>query len=187
MRRPLARLVLTVLGLTLAVLSVNPIAGAATAGPNASGTASPAGVITNGTYRLDNVNSGLCLAYNVEGRGINRQEACDGGDYTIPWDVVNTSGNNYEIINEHNNQCVSIPGGSTADDQASFVEACTGGNYQIFTLVPSNSTVFAGAYQLVNVNSGKCLAVGGARKDLGALVIQWTCYQSGEFMWRLFN
>ena len=173
------------LGAAVAIASA--LVMALTGAPANAATASPAALIVNGVYALDNVNSGKCLAYNVEGRGINRQEACDGGDYTIPWDVVNAGGDNYEIINVHNNQCVSIPNSSTADGQASFVQQCTGGAYQIFTLVPSTSPVFAGAYQLVNVNSGKCLAVGGARTDLGALVIQWTCNPSGEFMWRFLD
>jgi hypothetical protein len=97
---------------------------------------------------------------------------------------VNTSGNNYELIDEHNGQCLSIAGGSGADGAAAFVFTCQGTADQIFTLVPATSTLFAGAYQLVNVNSGKCVAVGGARTNLGAWVIQWTCALSGEFMWR---
>jgi hypothetical protein len=39
----------------------------------------------------------------------------------------------------------------------------------------------------VNVNSGKCVAVGGGRTNAGAWVIQWTCAQSGEFMWRPYS
>ena len=40
--------------------------------------------------------------------------------------------------------------------------------------------------RFANVNSGKCVAVGGARQDYGAWVIQWTCNPSAEFMWRPF-
>ena len=150
----------------------------------ALGTASPAGVIVNGGYRWVNANSNLCLAYDPESRGAARQEACDNGDNTIFWDTVNTSGNSYELIDEHNGQCLSIAGGSGADGAAAFVFTCAGTADQIFTLVPATSTLFAGAYELVNVNSGKCVAVGGARMNKGAWVIQWTCAQSGEFMWR---
>jgi Ricin-type beta-trefoil lectin domain len=149
----------------------------------AIGTVSPAAVIVNGTYRWDNANSALCLAYDPESRGAARQEGCD-NDNTIFWDTVNTSGNNYELIDEHNGQCLSISGGSGANGAAAFVFTCAGTADQIFTLVPATSTVFAGAYQLVNVNSGKCVAVGGAQKNKGAWVIQWACAQSGEFMWR---
>jgi hypothetical protein len=170
--------------LVMALTGVPANAATGTAGvPKALGTASPAGVIVNGTYRWDNAHSALCLAYDPESRGAARQEGCD-NDNTIFWDSVNTSGNNYELIDEHNGQCLSISGGSGADGAAAFVFTCAGTADQIFTLVPATSAVFAGAYQLVNVNSGKCVAVGGARADKGAWVIQWTCAQSGEFMWR---
>ena len=53
----------------------------------------------------------------------------------------------------------------------------------VLALVPYFSS-YPGAYELVNVNSGKCVAVGGARQDYGAWVIQWTCFPSAEFMWR---
>jgi hypothetical protein len=105
--------------------------------PNASGAVSPAGVIVNGTYRWDDANSAKCLACDTESRGAARQEACDNGDNTISWDAVNTSGNNYELIDEHNGQCLSIAGGSGADGAAAFVFTCAGTNDQIFTLVPA--------------------------------------------------
>jgi hypothetical protein len=173
------------LGMSLAAAPAN--AATITGAAKASRTISPAGVIADGTVRWENTNSAKCLAYDVESRGAARQEQCDGVDFTIPWDVVNVSGNNYEIINEHNGQCLSISGGSSANGAAAFVFTCQGTNDQIFTLVPATSPAFAGAYQLVNVNSGKCVAVGGAKTNLGAWVIQWTCAQSGEFMWRPFT
>lgn len=166
------------LGVALAVVSA--LVMALTGIPANASTAG----IANGTYRWDNANSGLCLAYDVESRGAARQEACDGDDFTRFWNVVNTGGDNYELINVHNGQCLSISGGSTADGAAAFVFTCQGTTDQIFTLVPATSTIFAGAYQLVNVHSGKCVAVGGGRTNLGAWVIQWTCAQNGAFMWR---
>jgi hypothetical protein len=167
------------------VLSGAPANAAAGTGgvSKAFGAASPAGSIVNGSYRWVDANSNLCLAYDPSSRGAARQEGC-GDDNTVFWDTVNTSGNNYELIDEHNGQCLSISGGSGADGAAAFVFTCAGTADQIFTLVPATSTIFAGAYQLVNLNSGKCVAVGGARLNKGAWVIQWTCAQSGEFMWR---
>jgi hypothetical protein len=184
-RRGLARL-----GAALAVASALALTGApanaagGTAGvPKASGTASSAGVIPNGSYRWDNANSALCLAYDPKSRGAARQEGC-GDDNTVEWDTVNTGGNNYEFINIHNGQCLSIAGGSGADGAAAFVFTCAGTADQIFTLVPATSTVYAGAYELMNVNSGKCVAVGGGKTNKGAWVIQWTCNESGAYMWR---
>jgi hypothetical protein len=187
-RRGLARFgaALAVASALAMALTAAPASAAGTPGvPKAVG-AVPSGVIPNGTERWGNANSGLCLAYDPEARGAARQEGCD-NDNTVFWDTVNTSGNNYELIDEHNGQCLSISGGSGANGAAAFVFTCAGTADQIFTLVPATSTVFAGAYELMNVNSGKCVSVGGAKVDKGAWVIQWSCAQSGEFMWRPFS
>lgn len=192
-RRRLVRLgailaVTSALGMALVTALTGAPANAATAGMSKeSGTVSPAGVIGNGTYRWGNDDgSGLCLAYDPKSRGAARQEGCD-NDNTVFWDTVSTSGNDYELIDEHNGQCLSIMGGSGADGAAAFVFTCAGTADQIFTLVPATSTQFPGAYQLRNVNSGKCVSVGGAQTNKGAWVIQWTCAESGEFMWRPFT
>ncbi|GAB3878383.1 hypothetical protein GCM10029964_028960 [Kibdelosporangium lantanae] len=170
---------------------IRAVTAAAVAVAAAFGVAVPAsaaaGVVSNGTYRWANTNSGLCLAYDERSRGANRQEGCDGTDYTIFWDVVNVGGDNYRLINEHNGQCLSIWRGDTSDGASVGIYDCVDTTAEIFTLVPATSPVYAGAYQMVNVNSGKCVAVGGARKDKGAWVIQWSCDQSGAFMWRPYS
>jgi hypothetical protein len=148
----------------------------------ASRTVAPADLIGNPTLRFANVNSGLCLAYDPGSRGAARQEGCD-NDNTVYWEAASNGNGQYELIDLHNNQCLSIAGGSTADAATVFVYNCANTADQLFTLVPEFST-FPGAYELVNLNSGKCVAVGGARKNTGAWVIQWTCAVSPEFMWR---
>ena len=150
----------------------------------ASVTATPADTIPNPTVRFANVNSGLCLAYDPSSRGAARQEGC-GNDNTVYWELASNGSGAYELIDLHNNQCLSISGGSTADGAAAFVYNCQNTTDQLFTLVPEFSS-FPGAYELVNVHSGKCVAVGGGRTNLGAWVIQWSCYPSAEFMWRPF-
>lgn len=183
MRRGLIRAVTAVAMAVAAAVGVAVPATAAT-----SGRVSPAGVVADGTYRWANVNSGMCLAYAPNSRGANRQEGCDDyTDYTLLWDAVNVGGNNYRLINEHNGQCLSIWRGDTNDNAQVGIYACVDTPAEIFTLVPATSPAFAGSYQFVNVNSGKCVAVGGGRTNPGAWVIQWTCYQSGEFMWRPYN
>lgn len=164
-------------------------AAAGTAGvPRSSRTDSLASVIANGVYRWQNANSGYCLVYAVDRRGAARQGSCDlGRDYTASWDVVNTNGDDYELINVHNGQCLTIPDLSKENAASPFVYTCRGTVDQIFTLVPATSTVFAGAYQIVNVNSGKCVEVGGAQTNPGAWVIQYTCSQEGKQMWRPLN
>lgn len=185
-RRGLARFaVVLALASALAIALTGAPANAATrtAGvQKASGTVSPADIIGNPTLRFTNVNSGLCLAYDPESRGAARQEGC-GDDNTVYWEAASNGSGAYELIDLHNNQCLSISGGSTADAATPFVYNCANTADQLFTLVPEFSS-YPGAYELVNVNSGKCLAVGGARTNYGAWVIQWSCAASGEFMWR---
>lgn len=168
------------LALVLAGAPAN--ATAATGAPKAFGTVASPGGIGNPTYRFSNVNSGLCLAYDPESRGAARQEGC-GNDNTVYWELASNGNGQYEIIDEHNNQCLSVSGGSTADNAAEFVYTCLNTPDQLFTLVPEFS-IYPGAYELVNLNSGKCVAVGGGRTNLGAWVIQWTCNASAPFMWR---
>ena len=185
-RRGLARfgVVLAVASALAIALTGAPANAAARAAgePKASGTVSPADFTGNPVVRFANVNSGLCLAYDPESRGAARQEGCN-NDNTVSWEVASNGSGAYELIDLHNNQCLSISGGSTADGAAAFVYNCLNIADQLFTLVPEFSS-FPGAYELVNVNSGKCVAVGGARQDYGAWVIQWTCFPSAEFMWR---
>jgi len=185
-RRGLARL-----GVVLAVASALAIAltgapASAAARPagvhQSSGTLAPADVIGNQTLRFTNVNSGLCLAYDPESRGAARQEGCN-NDNTVYWEAASNGRGQYELIDLHNNQCLSISGGSTANGAAAFVYTCNNTADQLFTLVPEFAN-FPGAYELVNLNSGKCVAVGGARTNLGAWVIQWDCAANGAYMWR---
>jgi hypothetical protein len=179
--------------LVLALIGVPATASASTMGvPNASGRVSPGSLIANGVYRWQNAGGGWCLAYNVENRGFARQESCSTtDDYTVFWNAVNISGNNYELVNEHNGTCLTVYGDTTANGAGVFIYQCgyTGANTtdQIFTLIPQTSPLFAGAYQLQNVRGGLCLAVAGASRQQGASIIMWSCAQSGEFMWRPLN
>ncbi|WP_018681815.1 RICIN domain-containing protein [Actinokineospora enzanensis] len=148
--------------------------------------ASITGPLANGSYLLNNANSGLCLAYDPSARGAARQEGCN-DDNTTTWYVANAGGDNYVIINEHNNQCLSIWGGGVNDGDAAFVYDCQGTTDQMYTLIPATLPIYAGSYQLRNVHSGKCVAVGGGRTNKGAWVIQWGCAENGAYMWRAYN
>jgi hypothetical protein len=184
------------LAMTLTGTPANAAPGTASVS-RASGAVSSAGVIPNGTYRWVSVNSitpsgGMCLAYDPGSRGAARQEGCFGSpppnsDNTVRWNVVNTGGNTYEIVNQHNGQCLSIAGSSRADGAAAFVFTCSGTADQLFNLVPYIRTPEVPGlqeFQIVNVNSGKCVSVGGARTNAGAWVIQWTCGRGFEQVWR---
>ena len=44
---------------------------------------------------------------------------------------------------------------------------------------------FADSYQIKNVGSNLCLTVKNASKEKGANIIQWTCHEQGNEMWKL--
>lgn len=186
-RRGLARLGIAVaaaLALTAALTGAPANAASRTAGVPKAFSASPSAILANGTYRWQNAHSGLCLGYAWNARGAARQWTC-ATDNTAFWDLVNTGGNTYELIDENNGQCLTIPGSSTANGAAPFVYICGGGGAQFFTLVPATDTTdFPGAYQIVNTNSGKCVDVGGQQTNVGAWVVQYDCIQRGDEMWR---
>lgn len=187
-RRGLARFGLAVAAasaLTVALAGAPANAATRTAGvPKAFSASSSTAVLPNGTYRFQNANSALCLGYAWNARGATRQWTCS-TDNTAYWDLVNTGGNTYELINENNGQCLTIPDNSTADGAAPFVYTCGGGGAQFFTLVPATDTThFPGAYQIENTNSSKCVDVGGQQTNVGAWVVQYDCIQRGDEMWR---
>jgi hypothetical protein len=165
-------------------LTANPASAATSTGsaPKASVTGKPAGVPVPPVYRWANVNSELCLAYDVESRGAARQEGCiDSGpdfDYTIHWILQDGPGGTYQLINDHNNQCLTIPNSSKDNGASPFVYNCGGVGAQYFTLVPADPNVAPGAYEIVNTNSNKCVSVGGSQTNKGAWIIQWDCSTS---------
>ena len=184
-RRGLARVgaALAIAAALTTALTAGPAFAAASTGDvaKASVAGKPHDIPIPPVYRWANVNSGLCLAYDVESRGASRQEGCDDGaqgDYTIHWILQDAPGGTYQIINDYNNQCLTIPGSSTSNGASPFVFTCGGGGAQFFTLVPANPNVAPGAYEMVNTNSNKCVSVGGSQKNKGAWIIQWDCSTS---------
>lgn len=191
-RRGLARVgtaLAIVSALTIALTGATANATTSAAGtPTASGTNVSTAVLPNGTYRWQEADSGFCLAYAPDARGAARQASCSPNyDTTIYWDLVNTGGNTYELIDEANGQCLTIPGMSTSPGAAPFVYICGGGGAQFFTLVPATSSAFPGAYQIENTNSGLCVDVGGDQRNAGAWIVQYYCLQRGDLMWRPLN
>lgn len=183
-RRGLARVgaALAIAAALTVVMTGNPASATTVAAPRASATSQPAGIPLPPVYRWANVNSGLCLAYDVESRGASRQEGCiDSGpdfDYTIHWILQDGPNGTYQLINDYNNQCLTIPNSSKNNGASPFVYNCGGVGAQFFTLVPADPSVAPGAYEIVNTNSNKCVSVGGAQTNKGAWIIQWDCSTS---------
>ena len=167
-----------------AITSVAPAASAAPA-PVASGLrigeAAPAQTVLY--YQFVNYNSDKCL--DVTGRSTAngariQQWDCDvsgnGSGANQGWGFVPaaTSGY-YTAVNLNSGKCLDVTGRSTANGAVLQQWTCNGGtNQEWFPRVVQNNPA-ATIYNLVNLNSGKCLDVTGRSTANGAVVQQWTC------------
>jgi len=83
------------------------------------------------------------------------------------------------LMNDKSNRCAGIGGGSTTIARAIQWE-CNRALDQVWILFPQDH----GELEIVNANSGYCLAVGQASPSAGAAVIQFACNDRGEQRWR---
>lgn len=83
--------------------------------------------------------------------------------------------NTYTVVDEYSGKGLDVSGASAADGAAVIRWTCGGGTNQIFTLQPVTALGSGQDYQLVAVDSGKCVDVSGVSTAPGALVHQWTC------------
>ncbi|GAA3038598.1 hypothetical protein GCM10020229_57310 [Kitasatospora albolonga] len=87
------------------------------------------------------------------------------------------------IINNNSNQCLAVPGGSTADGTGLIQWPCGTWNDHYWTANYKFTESGYYWYQVVNYNSGKCLAVPGASTTAGTQVIQWPCGTWRDHYW----
>lgn len=150
-------------------------------------------------YELINKNSGKCL--NVSG------QSYDNGAAYIQWDCLAFDPNarfrlmpiagtdQYSVRPVHTAQqqgtkCADVFEGRTTDDVPVIQYLCGGGNgepnaWQQVTFEYVDGSAFDTVVQLKFSHSGKCLAVQGARLDLGAPIHQQTCGQATNQQWIL--
>jgi hypothetical protein len=177
----------------LAVSLVGSPASASTshAGTQATAPSSPRVIspaFVNGrSYLWKNLNSGLCIAPSFY-RGIGvRQELCDSDDdygdrAFLFWNMQNVGGNNYRLVSDETKECLTVGGTSLNDGDPIQHSDCHDYSTQIFTAVP-DPLGHPNSYQFKSLGTGKCVAIGGGRTDVGAWAIQWTCSSSPEFIW----
>ncbi|MET9315347.1 RICIN domain-containing protein [Kribbella sp. NPDC003505] len=107
--------------------------------------------------------------------------------------VDDESGDSWDqwiITNGHSNDCLAIPAGSTADGTGAIQWPCTwlsdtelGLPDQRWYVQPDS---VLGGYRIMNVKSGKCLAIPAGNTTLGIQAIQWTCAYDLDQRWWLF-
>lgn len=133
-----------------------------------SGTGGP---ISNGTYRITNVNSGKLLevANGSTEEGANVQQWSDTGCSCQQWHVYEESDGVYVLENVNSGHLLDVEAGGTDNGDTLIQWSDNGGDNQRFFI----EDLGGGEYRLENVNSGLVVDVYGGRTDDGTDVIQW--------------
>ncbi|OVE85807.1 hypothetical protein B2G88_03045 [Natronolimnobius baerhuensis] len=130
------------------------------------------GPISDGTYRITNVNSGNLL--EVESaeteEGANVQQWSDTGCSCQHWHVSEEGDGIYTLENANSGHLLDVDALGTDEGDTLIQWSDTGGDNQRFVI----EDVGGGEYRLENVNSGLVVDVYGGRTDDGDDVIQWS-------------
>jgi hypothetical protein len=135
-----------------------------------------------GSYTLKNVNSGLVL-------GINGGSTADGasavqwtstGSYDQMWQKLALTGGYTKLVDVKTSKVLGVYQGSKAAGANVVQWNDTGSLDQQWTFVAVESN-----YEIVDRNSGLCLAVTGDSKTNGALLIQYTYTGATSQLWQL--
>lgn len=126
--------------------------------------------VEEGTYALENVNSGLFLevADASTDDGATVQQGSWTGEPHQYWEVVD-DGEGYLVINANSGKALEVFEAAT-DDGADVVQwSDTGGAHQRWVVLEDDQT----GYVIENVGSGQVLDVFEAATEDGAEVVQW--------------
>jgi len=140
-------------------------------------------------YQFVNYHSGKCL--DVTGRStangaVLQQWTCLSGSTASNqgwfFDPAARSGY-YTVVNLHSNKCLDVTGRSTANGVHIQQWTCNGGTNQEWYPKVVGTFPAGDIYNMVNLNSGKCLDVTGASTANGAIVEQWPCNGGTNQKW----
>nr|WP_247004735.1 glycoside hydrolase family 11 protein [Halosolutus gelatinilyticus] len=138
------------------------------------------GSVSNGTYSIQNVNSGnaLDVANQSTDDGANVQQYSYGGGSNQQWNVEDT-GNDYRIENVNSGKVLDVANQST-EDGANVQQYSDGGNdNQRFYLHDQGG----GQYHVQPVHSEKALDVEDSSTDDGANVHQYDWHGGDNQLW----
>ncbi|MFJ8608067.1 RICIN domain-containing protein [Streptomyces sp. NPDC093675] len=85
------------------------------------------------------------------------------------------------IRNDYSELCLTIDGGSTANNAVAVQYTCDSHNARYWYLV----SVGGGYYNIRNVNSGKCLTIAGGSTADNAYAVQYNCDGHLSRNWRV--
>ncbi|MGG1314598.1 MULTISPECIES: RICIN domain-containing protein [Cohnella] len=150
------------------------------------GTPPPSGdIVSGGTYKLINVNSGKALDVASAGTapGTNVQIWTDNGTGAQKWTIYRNADGSYKLINVNSALALDVAGSGTADGTNVQVWTDLGNGAQKWNIIQNAD----GSYKLINVNSGKALDVASSGTADGTNVQIWTDNGTGAQKWNLIR
>lgn len=137
----------------------------------------------SGTYKLQNVNSGLVLGISgaSTAAGADALQWTDNGTTDHEWKLVSQGNDEYKIVNVNSNLDLGISGASTAAGADALQWTDNGTADHLWWITP----VGGGEYKIINVNSGLDLGINGASTASGALALQWPDNATNDHLWKL--
>jgi hypothetical protein len=146
------------------------------------GTGGGGGIVSGGTYKIINRNSGKLLDVDngSTADGANVLQWSDNGGSNQRWVITNTS-NGYTIKCVKSGKLLDVDNGSTANGANVLQWFDNGGSNQRWNIVDLGN----GYYKLLNVNSNKALDVYENQTNDGANVIQWSDNGGYNQQWQL--
>ncbi len=143
------------------------------------------GIVSGGTYKLINTNSGKALDVAGAGTtpGTNVQIWTDNGTGAQKWTIYQNADGSYKLINVNSGLGLDVSGSGTAN--GTNVQAWTdnGTAAQKWNIIQNSD----GTYKLINVNSGKALDVSSSGTADGTNVQIWNDNGSGAQKWQLYK
>jgi len=134
--------------------------------------------LSNGTYRIVNLNSALAL--DVTGQAtangsLVEQWGYNGGSNQL-WAVTSLGGGQYSITGVQSGRVLDVTGASLSNGAAIEIWDSNGGNNQKWIITPSAGTIKA-------VHSGLLMEVLGASSSPGAGIDQWPANGGENQQW----
>ena len=150
-------------------------------GPGNDDDSGSSGSVANGTYSIQNVNSGKAM--DVAGQstsdGANVQQYSYWGGANQQWNVEDTGNGQYRIENVNSGKVLDVAGSSTSN----------GANVQQYTDYGNDNQRFelhdqgGGQYHVQPVHSDKAVDVANSSTSNGANVQQWSWSGAGNQLW----
>lgn len=145
----------------------------------------PTDIVSGGTYKLINVNSGKALDVAGAGTtpGTNVQIWTDNGTGAQKWTLYRNADGSYKLINVNSALALDVAGSGTSDGTNVQVWTDLGNGAQKWNIIRNAD----GSYKLINVNSGKALDVSSSGTADGTNVQIWTDNGTGAQKWNLIR